>query len=319
LPGVSGAIVPAFAAVSLVAEVSIPLLLLIRPTRPLGLVLGAIFHLLIGARMPHISSFVFALYVPFLPSPVVDAVLRLAAGIPGVVRYCIVGAYGALFTFIHLVTVFAVVGSPLYRGAFTVGRRTWLVSFTVVTIALVVVLVRARRETEPTPTRELSLHPAGIVATGLLVLNGLTPYLGLKTQLAFTMYSNLRTEGDAPNHAFMPAWLRVLRNEEPLVEIVSSDLPDVGSRDGKGSAPFYRPTKSDGPELWPKLQLREWIASAYATGQRGIHLTYVEDGTRHATENAETDPNLTPLPGALTRKLLAFRPVSRGPHQKCFW
>lgn len=57
-------------------------------------------------------------------------------------------------------------------------------------------------------------------------MNGLSPYLGLKTHNTCTMFSNLQVEGGRTNHLFMPAWqpFGYLRDG---VLIVDSDLPCI--------------------------------------------------------------------------------------------
>jgi len=64
----------------------------------------------------------------------------------------------------------------------------------------------------------------------LVALNGLCPWIGLKTQTSYSMYSNLRTEGEG-NHLFLRRadWFPY---QDDMVEIVSSE-PDLLSPDGK--------------------------------------------------------------------------------------
>ena len=57
----------------------------------------------------------------------------------------------------------------------------------------------------------------------LLVLNGMSPYLGLKTETSFSMFSNLRTEGKQPNHLFVPSWIKLTALQDDLVEVSASD------------------------------------------------------------------------------------------------
>ena len=68
----------------------------------------------------------------------------------------------------------------------------------------------------------------------MLVANSLSPYLGLKTESAFTMFSNLQTESGRWNHAFIPEAVRVFPYQDELVRItVSNDRAlEQRSRDG---------------------------------------------------------------------------------------
>lgn len=62
------------------------------------------------------------------------------------------------------------------------------------------------------------------VIIALVFFNGMTPYLGLKTGVAYTMFSNLRTEVGYENHLLVPAWLRIFDlQQEPVRILASSD------------------------------------------------------------------------------------------------
>lgn len=50
-----------------------------------------------------------------------------------------------------------------------------------------------------------------------------TRILGLRTQLSFSMFSNLRTEGGISNHLFMPRLLSLGIYPEDRVEILTTD------------------------------------------------------------------------------------------------
>ena len=57
------------------------------------------------------------------------------------------------------------------------------------------------------------------VTFGLILVNGLSPHVGLETEAAFSMYSNLRTEGSHWNHLLLPSWLRLGRYQDDLASI----------------------------------------------------------------------------------------------------
>ena len=71
---------------------------------------------------------------------------------------------------------------------------------------------------------------AGLLAVratmlGVMLFLGLMPYLGLRTEATFSMFSNLQTE-NGWNHVLLPERLRVARLQEP-VTILESDLPQL--------------------------------------------------------------------------------------------
>lgn len=81
---------------------------------------------------------------------------------------------------------------------------------------------RAEWKREPLFT---GLHPALGIVVGLVALNGLAPYLELKTASAFNMYSNLRTAQGETNHLLIPATLPLTGGQDHLVEIVETNDP----------------------------------------------------------------------------------------------
>ena len=77
----------------------------------------------------------------------------------------------------------------------------------------------------------LALAPALLIFPVLVLFHGFSPYLGLRTVPAFSMYSNLRTEGGLTNHWFMPS--RALR-----VAGFQEDLVTRARRAGRRAAPL---------------------------------------------------------------------------------
>ena len=77
-------------------------------------------------------------------------------------------------------------------------------------------------------TRAVPLTPAMVLA-----LLGLAPYVGVRSHPAFAMFSNLRIEGNVPNHWLMRAYNDTVRARSqgigtcPAVEILQTDLPAV--------------------------------------------------------------------------------------------
>lgn len=61
-----------------------------------------------------------------------------------------------------------------------------------------------------------------LVLPVVVFLNGASPYLGLKTDNSYSMFSNLRTEGGVTNHYIVPASAQLFGYQSNLVEVVSS-------------------------------------------------------------------------------------------------
>lgn len=133
----------------------------------------------------------------------------------------------------------------------------------------------------------------------LVVLNGASQYLGLKTETAFTMYSNLRTEAGHNNHLFLPA-LRLAGWQDDVVEVLETDLHElerfVGGEEWITYFEFRRITSAAQREF--RVRYR----------RSGGEERWFYSGNGHAPAG---DPELAEGHGVLAAKLLRFRPVSR--------
>ncbi len=131
----------------------------------------------------------------------------------------------------------------------------------------------------------------------LLIFIGLTPYLGLRTAGSFSMFSNLRTEGDSSNHLLLGSNpIKVWGYQEDVVWILEID-------DRYGDTIYHYDGSPRGYAL-PVVEFRKWI---YAWGQAGyrVPMTYAYDGYRHTTEDIVTDP--------------AWRTADLQPGDVCCW
>ena len=125
----------------------------------------------------------------------------------------------------------------------------------------------------------------------LLLLNGLCPYVGLKTETSFAMFSNLRTEGDLGNHLFLSNVPRVAAFQNDLVELIDSSDPRLARL-------AETPLRMIFFELHAYLHHRPELRVRYRQAGRIVDVRRVGD-----------DPIFSQPPNALQRKLLAFRPV----------
>jgi hypothetical protein len=55
----------------------------------------------------------------------------------------------------------------------------------------------------------------------------MNPYLGLKTDYSFNLFTGLRTEGGKTNHLFMPQWFKIAGYQDDLVQILATNHPDL--------------------------------------------------------------------------------------------
>lgn len=281
-------------------EVAVPLLLLIGRTRHAGVALGLAYHGIIGLDMTHLfgdfSAVLTALFVLFLPPAFAGGVVDLRRRHPGVAEAARLGT----------LVVSAVVLGALWIGQGEVTRRLFLdgraVAWIVADMAIVVVVGRFLLRSHPPavplglsalPTRWLLVVPA------FVALNGLTPYLELKTSYGWNMYSNLETVGGATNHLVVPGTLTLTDVQRDLVRIEATNDPRLA---------LYVNRRYD----LPFLQLR-----AYLSDRPSASLIYQRGGQRHVASPASTDPALVrPVPG-WQRKVQAFRAVDQTRPVRC--
>jgi hypothetical protein len=146
------------------------------------------------------------------------------------------------------------------------------------------------------------LRPASLVwliGPILVVANAMSPYLGLKTQTTFTMYSNLQTEAGHWNHLVFPESMRIFGYQDETVEIVESDDRQLASAAENG-----RP--------WLLYALRQRTAD-----HPDMSVTYVRDGERVVASRAGDDPVLSDSPNPILGKVFLFRDVPPADENSC--
>ena len=273
---------------TLAVEAAIPLLLCWPLTRNAGILLGLLFHAAVGfnpiSEFYNFSSMIFALLFLF-------ASLRLDAGWPtrrfwGLPRWESLPFSGKSVLAVGAVLVGLVVAAPAELvlplwGLYSAGL-----------ILLFVLLPKA-----PPARPAFSFRPWPVLLVPLLIgLNGCSPYLGLKTETAFAMYSNLRTEGGQSNHLLVPAGVQLFGFQRDLIKIKDSSSGFLASLARR------------------KLMLPFFEVRALLQQHPNTSLTY----ERHAGPNTSPGAQLRqPIPWPL-RKLLYFRPVAHSGRQPCF-
>lgn len=310
------------------AEAAIPLLLLFRRTRVLGVGLGLVFHLMLS---PHANSFIYsfsallyAAYFLFLPTDVLREMVAVWSRLLSGVRrrwlwFVLAGAAAATIVVgLRLVAPTFVRETKLIDHAhvfLAAGIRfAWnLLAITnIVVFAIAVSRRRAAAGQTPAsaPAAGVTAARAGhaepffrpaltplIVLPLLVTLNGFCPYLGLKTEASFAMYANIRTEGQGNNHLFMPR-INVLGNyQDDIVEIVASSDRSLRNLQRDGYAMTYFEFRR---RLSRQRNEKFWVT---------FRRNGVERTLRRATD--KDDPTFQPH-SWIALKLLTFRNVQVG-------
>lgn len=294
-------------ALTLLVEGLIPLLLSFRRTRPWAVLLGLPFHFLLGL-VGHrtFSGLAFAVYgllvIDQLTCRVRTATANWQRRTPsGQRRRLYAAAVVSVAVLVAGLIAADLAGQFRARLAgVAIYQIPWLIwigwSFLIGGM-LAGAIVAARSASTAGPLHTERSHPGWLWAgVAIVVLMGLSPYLGWKTETCFTMYSNLRTEAEWNNHFFMPAW-KLGPWQTDLVKIVDTDHPSFARYVEHGDLIAY-------------FELRRIVNQT--PREQSFHVSYVRNGEPHVLAQTATgrihSAGDDPHPPWLGR-LLYFRPV----------
>jgi hypothetical protein len=279
-------------------ECSVPLLLIVRRTRHAGVLLGLLFHGLLAFDRTHFftdfSAVLVALFLLFLPPSF--AVWTRAWSREHVNTKLVVELVTWTSVFLSLLLwIGAAATVPRLVGG--LGVLLWAV-FAAVTIGAVVTFLWTSWP-EPAP-RIPGISPRWLAAVPLLALvNGLTPYLELKTAFGWNMYSNLVTVGGRSNHLLVPRTWPLSDAQRQLVTVLETN--DATLR-------WY----AEARYRIPLPQLRTYTAQ-----WPGGRLRYELNGVVRDVPHIGSDPVLSrPVPGWRV-KLQVFRAVDMADPPRC--
>ncbi len=275
-------------------EAGIPLLLVVPRTRTIGLLVGTGFHTALAivpiGGVASFSAFMFAGYLAFVPPAILgrlDRWLTSAFVVPA-------ARLGRLFLPAVLV------GTALFAVAADVGPGVVLrlARFAGLVLGLVVLALYAAGDRKQASLPSSPSRPSSWVSLGLipiLLVAGLSPYAGARTQAALSMFSNLRTETE-PNHLFLrlPTWFGYQEDLIDIDEAESTVLTSLGA----------------GDLVTPGYEVRRQLADVDGDG----FLVFDDQSGRHRLTLTEARIRFPP-PNRLERFLFRMKQVrSTGPN-----
>jgi hypothetical protein len=193
-------------------------------------------------------------------------------------------------------------GTTLYilrkSGLFDVGFLYWnLYALVYLTVFFYLIGVQRMGRSQEWTSFRLT-NPYLWIFLALIFLNGLSPYLGIKTESSFSMFSNLRTEGGRNNHLFMPAFTQTTGWQDDLVEIRDTDVQPLRAF-------------ADNQRLITLFELRRFASEAkgdfYVDYRLNGQLAYLEVRNGQANDAALVQP----YPWYLYKSIY-FRPIFKG-------
>lgn len=281
-------------------EASLPLLLLIRRTRLIAVFAGGTFHVILAvAGHVSFSGFAIAFYALFLPDDLPDRLRalrasngRLRAWTDRVAAFAAQRAALPLLGGMWILASFAVsYGPDRVLSAIHVATAAL---FLVYVATLTIVLLRALAGDAAPAYRRRPFrlaHPGWALAPLFAVILGVSPYLGLRTQNTFTMYSNVQTEDGQWNHALLPQAVQIFSLQDDPVRMVTSSDPLLA-----------RHARSGTRLVW-------WDFRRYASDRPDASVVYEYRGRRRAVARVGDDAILSRSPNALAEKVLIFRNI----------
>lgn len=305
-------------------ELAVVVLLLIPRTRLWGVVLAVLFHGVIALDGEHpfadFTSLVYAFMVLFLPDDFFVWV-RTAAGAHLRAAIGIARAAAALAMAVLIVVQGLLLGPSWWgvlddlkdsvwrvMGAASAGILSWYA----------VQRVRSRRSAQDGSTADEGsaavIPPVRwlLVVPVLAVLNGLTPYVGVKTGNSWNMYSNLETADGYENGLLVPVVWRWTHRQDDLVRIIGSSDPvlDGYARNGY---------------LVPMTNLRDYLSRSGPVSLRFVRLEAADGGAESGAANgsvvqvddSSAAPELSRPLSSWERRLFAYRVVDTEQPARC--
>lgn len=271
------------------------------PRPNVGILYGLLFHYVLGlVGFFNFSFTMVALYAAFLPSGFGRALAYLWASRargtrPALWAAWLLGAW--LLIFLAIAGALAIRGRALDPPRFVHagGYALWILYGPFLAAGYSVVTASSAGRVGREVIRIAPRRPWHAVTFGLILLNGFSPYLGLKTEAAFSMYSNLRTEGPHWNHLLLPARLKLGPYQDDLVSIHAS-TEDV-----------LRQNHERGEQL-VGLEFERLVGRLCRNPGAPV-AEYTRNGDRHSvTDACEAARRARPRPWA--DRFLVFRPVT---------
>lgn len=283
-------------------ELSIPVLLLVRRTRVVGVVLGVIFHSTIALDQTHLfqdfSSLLLALFALFLaPRWAEELEGRWRSQRDGVRRgagVLVVSAPG-LVLLAQWTASRSSAAVRVYEDA-----RLWL--WLAFDLAIVLSVVGYGWRHRAGADRPLALDgvPRWLwTLPAIVILNGLAPYLGVRTAYAYNMYANLVTADGTSNHLLIARTANLAGDRGELVRITETDDPRLI------------------PYITQRFDLPYLSLRAYLAAHPSAAVTYVRDGVEHRLRRASDEPDLVRPVSAIERRLFALRAVDQQDPPRC--
>ncbi|MGZ3691121.1 MAG: hypothetical protein ACXVAX_06445, partial [Pseudobdellovibrio sp.] len=197
----------------------------------------------------------------------------------------------------------------LKKGMGSVGY--WLQSFVLMAFGLLILFYGVKITFRGSVGQKIKVRTSYFVFPGLLFIVGSFNYIGLSTSGTFSMFSNIKTEGQEWNHLFMPKFLKIFHYQDQIywVENISKKF--------EGTTHEHPYSGYGMPEIELYRNLEIWKKQGAGPG----YISYEFNGQTYKSRNIIEDPQFKDSPyNWLETKLLYFRRIQKPGYQiKCLW
>lgn len=220
---------------TIIIELLIPICLCFKRSRNFGILLGLFFHCVLSYSTYNafydFSSMVFAVYFLFASAEFSEKVLAIVKGYKARLHW-LISNYNLkklliiTLGFLLLLAIVFVLNKTL-KNFEAVHLYFFWTTYSIFLCYCFVSFLLTSKTAQAVSSQFRIMHWSFAILPIVVFINGASPYLGLKTENSYAMFSNLRTEGGISNHYIVPASVQIFDYQKDVVEIISSTDPGL--------------------------------------------------------------------------------------------
>ena len=284
---------------TIIIETIIPLLLCFRATRLWGIIIGCCFHFILAWHPIQVitgfSALMYSLFFLFI-SPIY------------IRRYPV-----KIFNKIRLIGLILIINLVFVSVFIPQWSQTVIQSFFVLWfIGIIVFLGREAIQNKNLKSTQLITKKVSFLKLFLsflvsliIIVNGMTSYLGLKTHTNLSMFSNLQTENRKTNHFFIPQTLKLFNFQDNLVEIINTNVKSL------------KPFATNEEVLLTHFEFQRIISNQ----KQDFFVDYIHNGKTYQLRVEQGNANYPELIQSnhwLLNKFMSFRAIYKS-YSPCQW
>jgi len=339
---------------TILVEGGIPLLLLFSKTRIIGVLVGVIFHFILGFGFPQFTLLVYSLYSLFIAeesyqnykSYLQTILSKINAKVYFLTKLIKIPKSKKISFLLHTGYVILILLLLKFfitldlTSSYIKGRSgTFIYLFLSLSILFSVLFV-IKSNIHLNFKQQIKLIPKPlflIILPLLIFINGLLPHIGVKNVQVAAMFSNLRTEEGKTNHLIIPPSFQLFNHLKDLVTIKNTNSILLRRFTGYTSNhPIksttillpkeyieYLKTKDIDMRIYykykiPYIKFQNLITGYSKSGLNNLDIIYQRNGKTFTVKNAQNDPKLSKQ-SIFKTKFFYLRAVPDDSRGLCMW